>query len=90
LVMSALALSALAVMAPGASAEPVPTTTRKVVLEKSESGFRWTLVKAPVAALAPNQVLVHVRAVSLNRGDLEMLAPDAGRPGARRCVGRCR
>ncbi|HLB84189.1 MAG TPA: hypothetical protein VJK00_05615, partial [Steroidobacteraceae bacterium] len=81
LMISTLALSALAVMEPAASAEPLPTTTRKVVLEKTESGYRWKLIEAPVPALAPNQVLAHVRAVSLNRGDLEMLAPDAGRPG---------
>src|SRR5688572_31843523 len=81
LVISALALSALAVMEPAASAEPVPTTTRKVVLEKAGSGYRWKRIEAPVPALATNQVLVHVLAVSLNRGDLEMLAPDAGRPG---------
>jgi NADPH:quinone reductase-like Zn-dependent oxidoreductase len=79
--MTALALSALAVVGPAGSGEPTPTTTRKVVLEKGESGYRWKLIDAPVPALAHNQVLVHVRAVSLNRGDLEMLAPDAGRPG---------
>jgi NADPH:quinone reductase-like Zn-dependent oxidoreductase len=81
LVMPALALAALVVAGPPASAEPTPATTRKVVLEKGETGYRWKLIDAPVPALAPHQVLVHVRAVSLNRGDLEMLAPDAGRPG---------
>ena len=78
--MAALALAALVFM-PLAWAESVPTTSRKVGLEKSESGFRWKRVEAPVPALAPNQVLVHVRAVSLNRGDLEMLVPENGRAG---------
>src|SRR5262245_30105465 len=79
--MPALALSALVVMGSAAGAERTPTAARKVVLEKVESGFRWKLVEAPVPAPGPHQVLLHVRAVSLNRGDLETLAPDAGRPG---------
>lgn len=68
----------LAVLAPAASAEALPQTTRKVVLDKTDAGYRWKLVEAPVPALGPRQVLVRVRAVALNRGDLEMLAPSPG------------
>lgn len=70
----------LACLAPASTAEAgkLPATTRKVVLEKSDTGYRWKLVEAPVPALGPRQVLVHVRAVALNRGDLEMLAPSPG------------
>lgn len=57
----------------------IPITTRKVVLEKIDTGYRWKLIEAPVPALGDHQVLVHVRAVALNRGDLEMLEPDGGR-----------
>jgi len=53
-----------------------PSRTRKVVLEKVESGYRWKLIQSPVPAVGPRQVLVHVRAVGLNRGDLEVLEPD--------------
>ena len=90
LVISALALSALAVMEPAASAEPVPNDhaqgrTRKGRERLSMEAHRG----ARPRARAPDQVLVHVRAVSLNRGDLEMLAPRCGRrPGLVRRVGR--
>jgi NADPH:quinone reductase-like Zn-dependent oxidoreductase len=55
------------------SAEQLPTTARKVVLEKAETGYRWKLIEAPVRQPGPRQVLVRVRAVGLNRGDWEML-----------------
>ena len=58
----------------------IATTTRKVVLEKVESGaYRWKLIEAPIPGVGDHQVLVHVRAVALNRGDLEMLDPDERR-----------
>jgi NADPH:quinone reductase-like Zn-dependent oxidoreductase len=64
------------------AAEPqIPATTRKVVLEKIDTGgYRWKLITdAPMPKPTGHQVLVHVRAVSLNRGDLEVLDPgDAG------------
>jgi len=61
-----------------ASAPLVPKSTRVVVLDKAESGYRWKTVKQEIPALGPRQVLIHVRAVSLNRGDLEMLEPSPG------------
>lgn len=63
-----------------APAQPstLPATTRKAVLEKTDTGYRWKLIEAPIPALGDRQVLVHVRAVALNRGDLEMLELDRG------------
>jgi NADPH:quinone reductase-like Zn-dependent oxidoreductase len=61
-----------------ATEPPLPTTTRQVVLAKSENGYRWRLTESPLKALGPRQVLVRVKAVALNRGDLEMLAPNPG------------
>ncbi len=74
--LAALHLACFATTA--AAVDALPQTTRKVVLEKSDTGYRWKLVEAPVPALGPRQVLLHVRAVALNRGDLEMLAPSPG------------
>ena len=74
-----LAALQVACLVPAAcGADTLPETTRKVVLEKADAGYRWKLVEAPLPALGPRQVLVHVRAVALNRGDLEMLAPTPG------------
>jgi NADPH:quinone reductase-like Zn-dependent oxidoreductase len=58
----------------------IPATTRKVVFEKTDTGgYRWKLIEsAPVPKPTDHQVLVHVRAVSLNRGDLEVLEPNPG------------
>jgi NADPH:quinone reductase-like Zn-dependent oxidoreductase len=55
------------------AAEQVPTTARKIVLEKAETGYRWKLIEAPVPTPGDRQVLVRVRAVGLNRGDWEVL-----------------
>jgi NADPH:quinone reductase-like Zn-dependent oxidoreductase len=71
---------ALLIAAPGWSKDvQLPTSTRKVVLEKAEKGYRWALTQAPVPTPGEHQVLVHVRAVSLNRGDLEMLEASGSR-----------
>jgi NADPH:quinone reductase-like Zn-dependent oxidoreductase len=55
------------------AAPTIPANTRKVVLEKTESGYRWKVIEAPVPQVGDRQVLVHVRAVALNRGDWELL-----------------
>jgi NADPH:quinone reductase-like Zn-dependent oxidoreductase len=56
-----------------AAAATIPATARKVVLEKREAGYAWKLVEAPVPTVGGHQVLVHVHAVGLNRGDWELL-----------------
>lgn len=43
------------------------------MLQKDGDHYRWQLNEAPIASLADNQVLVHVHAVSLNRGDVDLL-----------------
>src|SRR5258708_4931059 len=75
--MSALGLWLLTGSAAGA-ADPTPQTTRKIVFEKIDKGYRYTLTEGPVPALGDHQVLVHMRAVALNRGDWEVLNTDPG------------
>jgi len=55
-----------------------PTTTRRVVLERSDHGYRWKLTEAPIPPVGDHQVLIRVRAVALNRGDLEILDTNGG------------
>jgi len=74
-VLAAVAVAGHTSPLPAADSAAAPATTRKVVLEKSEAGYRWKLVEAQLPALGERQVLVRVRAVSLNRGDLEGLKP---------------
>lgn len=64
----------------------LPATTRKVVLDKTDTGYRWKLIEAPVPAVGDHQVLMHVRAVALNRGDLEILEADERRDYTGRVV----
>jgi NADPH:quinone reductase-like Zn-dependent oxidoreductase len=74
--VAALVLAAASSTTSAAETRTLPSMTRKVVLEKTDNGgHRWKLVEGPVPALGDRQVLVHVRAVSLNRGDHEMLDP---------------
>ncbi|HUN26748.1 MAG TPA: NAD(P)-dependent alcohol dehydrogenase [Steroidobacteraceae bacterium] len=70
-----LFLPVLAATAPLAAA-PLPDIVRSISLEKTAAGYRWTLTRSPMPALGEHQVLVHVRAVSLNRDDLSLLAPN--------------
>ena len=57
-----------------AAAMTIPATTRQVVLAKGDDGrYLWSLVRVPVPSVGDHQVLVHVRAVGLQRGDLELL-----------------
>ncbi len=84
--LSAIAVTSVLVAAPFATAATadIPKTTRKIVLEKGSSGvFGWKLIEAAVPSVGEHQLLVHVRAVALNRGDLEMFdaPPDADYSG---------
>lgn len=55
-----------------------PKDTRVVTLEKADAGYRWKTVEKAIPVPGPRQVLMRVYAVSLNRGDVEMLAPSPG------------
>ncbi len=56
---------------------------RKVVLEKSDTGYRWKMLQAPIPTPGDHQVLVRVHAVGLNHEELSMLQPgtEQGRVG---------
>jgi NADPH:quinone reductase-like Zn-dependent oxidoreductase len=56
----------------------VPTETRSIVLQRAAIGsYKWSLTTRRIAALKDDQVLVRVRAVSLNHNDIDIRAADA-------------
>ena len=61
-------------------AAPIPGTARKVVLEKKDTGYGYKTIQAPVPKPGPGQLLVRMHAVSLNRGDLELLSYKSNPP----------
>src|ERR1044071_9870605 len=73
LLLAACLACTLSVAAAAGNSEPVPTTARKVVLEKKDSGYGYKVIQAPVPKPGAGQLLVRMRAVALNRGDLELL-----------------
>lgn len=75
-----LLAACLAAMLSVAAAGEIPATARKVVLEKTETGFAYKMIQAPVPKPGPGQLLVRMRAVSLNRGDLEILSYKSNPP----------
>ncbi|MGH8150175.1 MAG: alcohol dehydrogenase catalytic domain-containing protein [Steroidobacteraceae bacterium] len=62
--------------APARAAASAQARNRRIVFAKAASGYRWKLTSGPVPSIGPRQVLVHVRAVSINHDDLSELAPN--------------
>ena len=70
-------LAALLGIAASATAAPaLPATANRLVLDRLPSGgYHWKLSQVPLSPPGDGQVLLRVRAISLNRGDLEILDP---------------
>jgi NADPH:quinone reductase-like Zn-dependent oxidoreductase len=52
----------------------IPSMTRQVVLAKDAEGhYGWSLVQVAVPSVGDHQVLLHVHAVALQHGELELL-----------------
>ncbi len=69
------ALSA-GVASPAAIAPTTAHRNREVALEKVATGYRWTLIEAPVPKAGPHEVLIRVHAAALNHDDIDLLGPD--------------
>jgi NADPH:quinone reductase-like Zn-dependent oxidoreductase len=67
-------LTVCSVSVPALERPNIPATTREVVLAKGTDGhYFWQLVQAaPVPTPGDHQVLVHVRAVSVQHYDLDV------------------
>ena len=71
----------LATALPATAAPALPDTTRKVIYQKTDAGNRLVTVEAPVPRPGAGQVLVHMRAIALNGGDIENLDAKRDRNG---------
>jgi hypothetical protein len=57
-----------------AATTSIPSMTRQVVLAKDADGrYAWSLVQVAVPTVGDHQVLLHVHAVALQHGELELL-----------------
>ena len=71
--LTAITVAWFAVSA-SASTTVLPATTRQVVLAKDAEGhWGWKLLEVAVPAVGDHQVLLHVHAVALQHGELELL-----------------
>ena len=68
-----LTAAALAFLVASFATAQEPATTRQYQFEPGPNGYSLALRTVPLPAAGPNEVLVRVRAVSLNRRDLLML-----------------
>lgn len=73
-----VALAASSVLWLGAAASAattwIPSMTREVVLAKDAEGrYGWRLVQVAIPTVGDHQVLLHVHAVALQHGELELL-----------------
>lgn len=72
-ILGALAASSLTTPRPAfavAAAKPLPAAIRSLGLTETADGYRWALTRVSMPAVGEHQVLVHVRAISLNHDDL--------------------
>jgi hypothetical protein len=78
-VFAAGVLHAQGIATSNGCALPAPLSGYKFVLEKQSSGYAWERVEQRFTNVGDHAALVHVRAVSLDRGDLDVLSASAGR-----------
>jgi len=79
--LAAVVVLATALPDSDASTPPLPATTRRVIYQKSDAGNRLVTIEAPVPKPGAGQVLVHMRAIALNGGDIENLDAKRDRSG---------
>jgi NADPH:quinone reductase-like Zn-dependent oxidoreductase len=79
--LAAVVVLATALSDSNASTPTLPATTRKVIYQKSDAGNRLVTVESPLPKPGPGQVLVHMRAIALNGGDIENLDAKRDRTG---------
>jgi NADPH:quinone reductase-like Zn-dependent oxidoreductase len=79
--LAAVIVLASALPVTEAATRPLPATTRKVIYQKTPDGNRLVTVDAPVPKPGSGQVLVHMRAIALNGGDIENLDAKRDRSG---------
>ncbi len=65
----------------------VPTHAQRIVLSRTEGGYRWQMVQAALPSLGAHEVLLHVHAVSLNHAEVELLRPEPGQDRSGMTVG---
>lgn len=68
--VAALSLAAPRQACASEAVEPFPRTIRSLTLKETADGYGWTLTRTSMPTVGAHQVLIHVRAISLNHDDL--------------------